>query len=160
MLEKEVILSEINLISAKVDSLKDQTAVNIDSVMPWSDVVAGRKKASYTLQKKPCQILVINNCYDLFSLNERCGKEINRLSEVQQIKGSGKYNKKTLNQKQNTIIILGDSHTRGCAQDVQHNSEHGFKVHGIVKPGANTEIIINTSTKIIEKLTKKDVVLV
>jgi hypothetical protein len=41
---KEVILSEINLISAKTDSLQDQTAVNIGSVMPWSDVVAGRKK--------------------------------------------------------------------------------------------------------------------
>jgi hypothetical protein len=35
---------------------------------------------------------------------------------------------------------------------------HGFEVHGIVKPGANTKIIVNTSTKIIKKLTKKDVV--
>jgi len=31
---KEVILSETNLISAKIDSLKDLTAVNIGSVMP------------------------------------------------------------------------------------------------------------------------------
>jgi hypothetical protein len=29
-----------------------------------------------------------------------------------------------------------------------------------VKPGPNTEIIVNTSTKIIEKLTKKDVIVV
>jgi len=46
---KEVIVSKINLISAKIESLKDLTAVNIESVMPWSDVVAGRKKTSYTL---------------------------------------------------------------------------------------------------------------
>jgi hypothetical protein len=71
----KVILSEINLILAKIDSLKDLTAVNTDSVMPWSDVVAGRKKASYTLQNKPYQIPVINNCYDLLSLNEKCGRE-------------------------------------------------------------------------------------
>jgi len=74
---------------------------------------------------------------------------------VQQIKGSGKYNKKTLNKNQNKIIILGDSHARGCAEAVQHNLGHGFELHGIVKPGANTEIIVNTSTKIIEKLKKR-----
>ena len=37
------------------------------------------------------------------------------------LKGSGKYNKKTLNKKQNKIIVLGDSHTRGCAEAVRHN---------------------------------------
>jgi hypothetical protein len=49
---------------------------------------------------------------------------------------------------------------RSCAQEVQHDLEHGFEVNGIVKPGANIEIIVNTSTKIIEKLTKKDNVVV
>jgi len=41
---------------------------------------------------------------------------------------------------------------------VQHNLGHDFEVHGIVKLGANTEIIVNISTKITGKLTKKDVV--
>jgi hypothetical protein len=59
-LMKEVILSEINLISAKTDSLKELTVVKTDNVMLWSDVVARRKKASPTLQNKPRQILVIN----------------------------------------------------------------------------------------------------
>jgi hypothetical protein len=77
---KKVTLSEINLISVKIDSLKDLTAVNTDSVMQLSDAVAGRKKASYTLQNKPCQLSVINNCYDLISLDERCGRETNRLN--------------------------------------------------------------------------------
>jgi hypothetical protein len=94
---KEVVLSEINLISAKTDSLKDLTVVNTDNVMSWSDVVAGRKKASFTQQNKPRQVPVINNRYDLLSLNERCGGETNSSSAVQQIKGRGDYNKKTLN---------------------------------------------------------------
>jgi len=34
----------------------------------------------------------------------------------------------------NKIIILGESHARGCAQEVQHNLGHDFEVQGIVKP--------------------------
>jgi len=152
---KGVILSEIKFISAKIDSFKDLTVVNINSVTPWPDVVVGRKKASYTAQNKPCQIPVTNNRYDLLSTSEKCGREIKSLSEMQQIKGGGKHNKKTLSKKQNKILILGDSHAKGCAQEVQHNLGHGFEVHGIVKPGAKAKTIVNTSTKITEKLIKK-----
>jgi hypothetical protein len=74
---KEVILLEFNRISAKIDSLKDLTIVNTDNVMSWSDVVAGRKKASFMLQNKPCHILVTNNHCDLLSLNESSGREKN-----------------------------------------------------------------------------------
>ena len=157
---KEVILSEINLISAKIDSLKDLTVDNTENVIPWSHVVTGRKKASSTLQNKPHQILVINNHYDLLSLNAKCDSETISSSAVQQLKSRGDYKKKTSNKKQNKIIILGDSHATGCAQEVQHNPKHNSEVQGIVKPGANTEIIVNTSTKITSKLTKKDIVAV
>jgi hypothetical protein len=57
--------------------------------------------------------------------------------------------------KQNKIIITGDSHARGCAQEVQHNLGHDFEVQGIVKPGANSQMIVNTSTKTLGKLTKR-----
>jgi len=157
---KELILSEINLISPKTDSPKDLTVDNTDNVIPWSDVVAGRKKASSTLRNKPRQIPVINNRYSLLSLTERHDSETISSSAVQQLKGRGDYNKKTSNQKQNKIIILGDSHVRGCAQEAQHNLRHSFEVQGIVKLGANTKIIVNTSTKITSKLTKKDIVVV
>ena len=53
------------------------------------------------------------------------------------------------------IIILGDNHARGCAQEVQHNPGRDFEVKERVKPGANTEIIVNTSPNITSKLTKK-----
>jgi len=123
---KEVILSEINLISAKVDSLKELTVVNADNAIPWSDVVAGRRRAPYRLQKKPYQTLVINNRYDLLSPNERHGSERGTSRAVQQLKTRGDYNKKTSNKKQNKIIILGDSHAKGCAQEVQHNLGRDF----------------------------------
>jgi len=79
-------------------------------------------------------------------------------SAVQQLKSRGDYNKKTSNKKKNKIIILGDSHMRGCVQKVQHNLRQDFEVQGRVKLGANTEIIVNTKTKITSKLTKKDIV--
>jgi predicted phosphodiesterase len=61
---------------------------------------------------------------------------------------------------QSKIIIIGDSHARGCSQEVKHNLDHRVEVQGIVKPGANIEVIVNTSTKNIGKLTKKDIVVV
>jgi len=155
---KEVILSEINLISAKIDSLKDLIVVNTENAIPWSDVVAGRRRASYRLQKRPYQTLVINNRYDLLSPNERHGSETGTsraIQQQQQLKSKGDYNKDSSNKKQNKIIILGDSHARGCAQEVLHSLGRDFEVQGIVKPGANTEIIVNTSPKITRKLTKR-----
>jgi RNase H-fold protein (predicted Holliday junction resolvase) len=43
---------------------------------------------------------------------------------------------------------------------VLHNLGHDFDVHGIEKPGANTKSVVNTSTKLTGKLTKKDTVVV
>ena len=80
--------------------------------------------------------------------------------ENQQTKSSGDYIKRNLNKNLNKIIILGDSHARGCTQEVQHNLGHDFEVQGIVKPRADSEVIVNTSNKITGKLTKKDFVVV
>ena len=46
---KEVILPETNFISAKIDSLKDLIVVNADNAIPWSDVVAERRRATHRL---------------------------------------------------------------------------------------------------------------
>ena len=67
---------------------------------------------------------------------------------------------KKCQQKKNTVIILGDSHTRGCASEVQHNLDHDYRTQGTVKPGANLEEIISPPRNIISKLTKKDIVVI
>ena len=81
-------------------------------------------------------------------------------SATQQSSRKGIGNKKTKDKKQNKIIIIGDSHARGCAQELQHQLGQGFEVQGFVKPGATSQTVVNTSTKTMEKLTKKDVVVV
>jgi hypothetical protein len=81
-------------------------------------------------------------------------------SETQHNKGRKNLNKESPNMLRSKIIIIGDSHARGCSQEVKHNLGHSIEVQGIVKPGANMEVIVNTSTKNIGNLTKKDMVVV
>jgi hypothetical protein len=88
------------------------------------------------------------------------GRITESANTVQEIKRSGKCNKKTSDKKQNKIIIIGDCHARGCEHELQHKLEHGFEVQGFVKPGANLQTIANTSNKTKEKLKKKDFVVV
>jgi len=57
--------------------------------------------------------------------------------------------------KQNKIIIMGDSHARVCAHEVQYNLGCCFEVHGFVKLGANAQMIVNPSTKTMGKLKKR-----
>jgi hypothetical protein len=50
---KDVILAEINLIAAKIDSLKDLTVVNSPNTMSWSEVVAKKKQQNTAEQTLP-----------------------------------------------------------------------------------------------------------
>jgi hypothetical protein len=65
------------------------------------------------------------------------------------------YNKTTSNEKRRKIIIVGDSHARGCAQELQHYLGHGFAVQGFGKPGANLQTIVNPPTKTIPNSQKR-----
>ena len=62
--------------------------------------------------------------------------------------------------KRNKVLIIGDSHARGCAQEIRHNLSHDFNVQENVKPGATLQAIVTTSTDSMKKLTKEDVVVV
>ena len=57
---------------------------------------------------------------------------------MQEIK---RRDKKTSDKKGNKIIIIGDSHARGCAQELQHNLGQNSDVQGFVKPGATLQNI-------------------
>jgi hypothetical protein len=56
------------------------------------------------------------------------------------------------NKKLNKIVILGESHARGCASEVQHNLESNFVTQGMVKPGANIKDIITPPISSTKKL--------
>ena len=63
-------------------------------------------------------------------------------------------------EKEHKIIVIGDSHARGCAAEIKLNIDEGFKVQGFVTPGTGVSTI-TTSAKIdIQHLSKQDVVVV
>jgi len=72
--------------------------------------------------------------------------------KLEQEESQGKENKK--------MIIIGDSHVKGCADEIIHNLERTFEVTGYLKPWMGLEDIINKARKETDELTKKDIVVV
>ena len=65
---------------------------------------------------------------------------------------------KHASQKQHKVVILGDSHARGCATGVKHLLSSDFEVFGCINPGAGMKTIKDTASAEVQQLTKKDVV--
>jgi hypothetical protein len=59
--------------------------------------------------------------------------------------------------RKHEILILGDSHARGCAAEVKHYLSNDFEVHGTTIPGAGMEAIKASADKKVNQLTNKDV---
>jgi len=151
---KDAILTEINLISAMINSLHAHTTTNSNKEPLWTEVVKRKKKITPSQHCGPCNIPVINNRHNLLPTSTKCkDSRTTSLSVVQR-----KSVTKIPNKKRNKIIILGYSHARGCTSEVQHNLDQTVEIQGTVKPGANLEEIVTPPTNTTTKLTKKDVV--
>jgi hypothetical protein len=68
--------------------------------------------------------------------------------------------KKSSTRKVSKVIIMGDSHTRGMATELQHRLKDHFDVLGVVKPGPRIKELTNTLNSTISSLTKKDVCII
>ena len=114
---KEVILSEIHLVSAEIDSLLNPTLFSTDSITRWTDVTTTTTKTktktnSNTNQNNTYQIPVVNNRYNLLSLSEGCDSEMDSVNGDQQTEGGEEYNKKESDIRRNKIIIPYKSDSR------------------------------------------------
>jgi hypothetical protein len=58
--------------------------------------------------------------------------------------------------KNHCVIIVGDSHSKGCATNVKIYLPDNCKVQSLVKPGTCSDILTNTATNAINNLTKND----
>jgi hypothetical protein len=56
------------------------------------------------------------------------------------------------------VVIIGDSHARGCAANMKYSLKNNYKVIGYVKPGASIDTLISTAKTDIENLNKNDVI--
>jgi hypothetical protein len=71
--------------------------------------------------------------------------------------------KQSANKIQNVkqkIVIIGDSHARNSADELQHNIGSTFTVSSFVKPGAGMGSIVDTMKKDIKKLKRDDDVII
>jgi hypothetical protein len=62
--------------------------------------------------------------------------------------------------RRNKIVIIGDSHSRDIADEVQPRVGKDFTVQALVKPGASIEAILHQTDSELASLTKKDVCII
>jgi hypothetical protein len=58
------------------------------------------------------------------------------------------------------VLLVGDSHLRGCATYMKVFLNHQFEVFGYVKPGASSKSVMGTVQSDIRKLTMDDFLIV
>jgi hypothetical protein len=72
------------------------------------------------------------------------------------------YKENAMNKKKgftrHRVLLLGDSHMRGCADELKRNLKGDFMVSGIVKMGGKTKDILGT--RIDQDMSKNDIVVV
>jgi predicted PP-loop superfamily ATPase len=57
---------------------------------------------------------------------------------------------------QHKILIIGDSHVRGCVGKMSASLDARFEVCGVIKPGSCTESIRETMKEEVDNLTMND----
>jgi hypothetical protein len=68
--------------------------------------------------------------------------------------------RKRLQREKRTIVVVGDSYTRGMAGEISHNLGSSFEVIGYVKPGAGMKVITDMPNQECTTLTKEDMVVI
>ena len=104
-----------------------------------------------------------NHYSALANLNEDSEHPRNVLQSAQDQSVKGRSVKQSVKENQmgkQKLIIIGDSHARKSASELQHNIGSSFVVSSFIKPGAGMESIVNTMKEDIKKLKKDDTLII
>ena len=63
-----------------------------------------------------------------------------------------------MEKKLHKVVIMGDSHVRGYVSELQQRLGNDFGIIGFVNPASGMEQIKKVASANIQKLTKKDVI--
>ena len=66
---------------------------------------------------------------------------------------------KSSHKKDHKVLMIGDSHTRLCATNVNSEIKDKHDVRGMVKPGVGAGILVNTANRHTTILTKNDILI-
>jgi hypothetical protein len=64
-----------------------------------------------------------------------------------------------VNSVKRSVVLIGDSHSRGCASKIKENLPKNFEVIGYVKPRANNSFLTNTANNLTKQLKNNDIVI-
>ena len=95
--------------------------------------------------------VVVNGC----TSTKRTTKVINRTTPCRKNDGIGETK-----QKRKKVIVIGDSHARGCARELSSYLGTDFEVRGTVMPGAGLTHITTLAQEEILNLTPQDAVII
>jgi len=56
------------------------------------------------------------------------------------------------------VLILGDSHVRGCASEVKQQSNNEYRVFGFINPGSGMKDIKGSAKMKMAQLTRDNIV--
>jgi len=101
-----------------------------------------------------------NECHSATTINKTTTPVITQ-EEARESKcnSARRLKSKTPHRNVRKVLVMGDSHTRLCATKIKSEIECNFCVQGFVKPGAGAGVLVNSSTRDIEYLTKNDVII-
>ena len=149
------------------DTSKQILEPNITSTdQEWKTVSRGYKKPPTVDRASNLQIPAIINRYEQFSNSRREEKLTHSQMKTYELKtrkdSREKMRQKTNKQekKKHKIIVIGDSHARGCAAEIKTNLDKDFDILGFVNPGAGLSTITASAELDIQQLSKQDVVIV
>jgi hypothetical protein len=153
---KEVIKQDIDVISAKLTSLYDDPSTNNEDKKRWREV-RRKNRGLANIKQDTFMIPTIVNRFQLLNLEENNYETSEGRIEFHRI--PAKARGKTIKSKRiiNKVILLGDSHARSIAKELQDNLGQQFQAMGLVKPGSRLEDITNTMKYDLNKLTNRDV---
>jgi hypothetical protein len=152
-----------------ITSKKSATCLNSNN---WKQVPANKIRTTKTTTVKQLQHQPIPTAINLYSLLRNVTKEddnttihkansssVSPANKVTKIKANQPKRKgKSGNEKVHKVLILGDSHVRGCAAEVKQKLKSEYEVIGFTNPGSAMKDIKAMAKSKMAQLTKKDVV--
>jgi uncharacterized protein with PhoU and TrkA domain len=151
---KGVTQQKVKEMVGKMDCITEE-ARSADYIHVKTETMKG-KPTRDKQQAAKYAIPVIINRYELPERQEEFNEKEPQDQESTPTSEKKPIRKKKSRRYERRVLILGDSHTKGIASEVQHRLGKSSEVTGIVKPAANMEEIANTASS----LTKKDVCII
>jgi hypothetical protein len=164
---KEVIQADIDLVLAKIGSLKDLLRNQFETKISWSRVAALKQnKSKYKKQRVTDPFQITPDHYNLLSNDSdddddtpaNTGRSSKAITNHIRSDKKKNHKKNSVRSKVHKVLILGDSHARGYASEVKHQLDKEYELFGFINPGSGMKDIKESTKMKMAQLTREDIV--